>query len=230
MCATAGLLALAPSAFAVAPVNTVPPSISGTPQQGETLTADVGEWVEDPLDRPRELHLPVAALQRPLQRDRRRRRHHLPARGRGRGRHDPGGGHRHRHARRRAPPPSPTPRCRSPPEPTQPVVTEPPDDLGHAAGRGAAHQDQRDRVPGTPPRPITYQWRRCNAAGNGCSNIGGQTGTTYTLVQADAGADDPGPGDGAQQRRHRAGKQRAVRPGGGLTDQRRPARGRRLDR
>ena len=51
-CATVGLMALAPSAFAVAPVNTDEPSISGTPQQGETLTADRGEWVEDPLTVP----------------------------------------------------------------------------------------------------------------------------------------------------------------------------------
>src|SRR5690606_32003920 len=33
-----------------APVNTVPPSISGEPQVGSTLTADPGEWSLDGLE------------------------------------------------------------------------------------------------------------------------------------------------------------------------------------
>ncbi len=33
-------------------MNLVQPSISGTPQQGQTLTADRGEWIEDPLTVP----------------------------------------------------------------------------------------------------------------------------------------------------------------------------------
>ncbi len=36
------------------------------------------------------------------------------------------------------------------------------------------------------PTGYTYQWRRCNPAGNGCSNIGANA-STYTLVSADAG-------------------------------------------
>jgi hypothetical protein len=33
----------------------------------------------------------------------------------------------------------------------------------------------------------TYQWRRCNAQGAGCSNIGGADGSSYLLKQADVG-------------------------------------------
>ncbi|MGE3856644.1 MAG: LysM peptidoglycan-binding domain-containing protein [Dehalococcoidia bacterium] len=38
---------------------------------------------------------------------------------------------------------------------------------------------------GTPT--FTYQWRRCDAAGNNCVDIGGATAQTYTLVLADVG-------------------------------------------
>jgi fibronectin type 3 domain-containing protein len=41
---------------------------------------------------------------------------------------------------------------------------------------------------GTQPITYAYQWRRCDTAGNNCSNIAGATNTTYTLVAADVGA------------------------------------------
>ncbi len=41
---------------------------------------------------------------------------------------------------------------------------------------------------GTPTITYTYQWRRCNPAGNSCSDIGGATASTYTLVAADVGS------------------------------------------
>ena len=40
---------------------------------------------------------------------------------------------------------------------------------------------------GTPTITYTYQWRRCDSAGNNCVDIAGQTATTYTLVAADVG-------------------------------------------
>ncbi len=38
---------------------------------------------------------------------------------------------------------------------------------------------------GTPPLAYTYQWQRCKP---GCTNIGGATGTSYTMTTADFGA------------------------------------------
>ena len=44
-------------------------------------------------------------------------------------------------------------------------------------------------VAGWTPTPDSraYQWRRCNAGGGSCADIGGETGTSYTLVAADLG-------------------------------------------
>ena len=40
---------------------------------------------------------------------------------------------------------------------------------------------------GTQPITYTYQWQRCNQSGGGCSNLAGATGATYTAVTADVG-------------------------------------------
>ena len=41
---------------------------------------------------------------------------------------------------------------------------------------------------GTQPINFAYQWRRCDSGGAGCSDIAGAVARTYTLVAADAGA------------------------------------------
>jgi hypothetical protein len=41
---------------------------------------------------------------------------------------------------------------------------------------------------GTPALDFDYQWRRCDSAGAGCSDIAGATGSTYEATQADVGA------------------------------------------
>jgi hypothetical protein len=41
---------------------------------------------------------------------------------------------------------------------------------------------------GTPPISYAYQWRRCNSSGNACNDITGATAQTHTLVSADVGA------------------------------------------
>ena len=40
---------------------------------------------------------------------------------------------------------------------------------------------------GSTPITFQYQWRRCDSSGNNCSNISGQTASTYVLVSADDG-------------------------------------------
>ena len=40
---------------------------------------------------------------------------------------------------------------------------------------------------GTQPILFTYQWQRCDAAGTACADLTGQTGSTYDLVTADIG-------------------------------------------
>lgn len=40
---------------------------------------------------------------------------------------------------------------------------------------------------GATPISYSYRWRRCDPAGNGCSNINGAKNTTYRLVHEDAG-------------------------------------------
>ena len=41
---------------------------------------------------------------------------------------------------------------------------------------------------GSPAPTFTYQWQRCDTQGANCSNIGGATNPTYTLVTADVGS------------------------------------------
>jgi hypothetical protein len=40
---------------------------------------------------------------------------------------------------------------------------------------------------GTQPISLTYQWRRCDAAGSNCANIAGATGTSYVVAAGDLG-------------------------------------------
>jgi hypothetical protein len=41
---------------------------------------------------------------------------------------------------------------------------------------------------GTPPLSYAYQWRRCDAAGAGCSDLLAATGSSYVLAPGDAGS------------------------------------------
>jgi hypothetical protein len=71
--------------------------------------------------------------------------------------------------------------------PVAPANTSPP------TISGLAQQDQTLTASvgswtGTAPIGYAYQWRRCDAGGGGCVDVAGATGTGYTLVSADVGA------------------------------------------
>src|SRR5207302_11479631 len=60
-------------------------------------------------------------------------------------------------------------------------ISGPPDPrLSRTAGNGT--------WTGTPPIACTYQWQRCDSAGNNCTDIPGATGSTYTLTSDDVGS------------------------------------------
>ncbi len=75
-----------------------------------------------------------------------------------------------------------------PPPPAAPVAASLPTISGTAAvGRVLTAGGVAAAFTGTVDS-YGYAWRRCNASGASCFDIGGATGTSYTLVAADAGS------------------------------------------
>jgi hypothetical protein len=77
--------------------------------------------------------------------------------------------------------------------PTAPVVAAPPVNVALPSVTGPAALARTLTADagtwaGTTPLDLTYQWRRCGADGNGCADIAGATGATYTATAADGGA------------------------------------------
>ena len=154
-----------------APANVTLPTVSGTPQAGQTLTANQGTWTRHAADH---LRLPVAAL-------RQRRRDLRPI----------GGATAATYAVTR---PTSAPPCasRSPPRtrvgPTTatstadrgrcrapssaPANTAPPTITGHAAGGQTLTASPGDWS-GTQPITYAYPWQRCDSGGANCSPIAG---------------------------------------------------------
>ena len=66
-----------------------------------------------------------------------------------------------------------------------PVNTTPPSISGSAVVGAVVTADQGSWT-GTPPISYARQWRRCDASGNSCVDIPGETATTYTIQPADA--------------------------------------------
>ena len=71
--------------------------------------------------------------------------------------------------------------------PVAPANTTPPTISGTAQD-GQTLSGDPGSWSGTQPISYAYQWRRCDSAGSGCSDIGGATTKTYTLTSADVGA------------------------------------------
>ena len=73
-----------------------------------------------------------------------------------------------------------------PPTPTAPASTSAPTVSG-TAQQGQALTATSGSWSGSTPMNYAHQWRRCNASGGACSNIGGATTASYTLAAADVG-------------------------------------------
>ena len=76
--------------------------------------------------------------------------------------------------------------------PSSIVAQAPPQNTGVPSLSGIANERQVLSVgTGTwtgSPTSYSYQWRRCDTSGSGCSDIGQAAGTTYTLAAGDVGA------------------------------------------
>lgn len=60
--------------------------------------------------------------------------------------------------------------------------------LSGAAVDGGTLQTSTGTWTGIQPISYSYQWRRCTAAGSGCSSISGATATSYAVTSADVGS------------------------------------------
>lgn len=69
---------------------------------------------------------------------------------------------------------------------TAPVNTAPPTIAGTAL-QGQTLTESDGTWTGTPAPTFTRQWRRCDASGGGCTDIPGATAATYLLAAADVG-------------------------------------------
>ncbi|HEX2103048.1 MAG TPA: hypothetical protein VHF51_05315 [Solirubrobacteraceae bacterium] len=175
--------ASAPSALAsvnpAAPANTDPPAIAGAPRDGETLTADPGTWSGSRAtfgyqwvrcDATGTSCEPIAGAGE--------RTYTATA--------DDVGSHLRvvvtaTNATGSATAQSPR---TSEVEAVAPANTQAPEIVGTPRD-GATLRADAGRWSGTQPIDFAYQWRRCDAAGDGCRDIEGATDERYTATGAD---------------------------------------------
>jgi Polysaccharide lyase len=74
-----------------------------------------------------------------------------------------------------------------PPPPTSPSNSSPPTVSG-TPQQGQTLSAATGSWSGTTPITYTYQWQRCDSAGNACTAISGATAATYALASADVGS------------------------------------------
>jgi fibronectin type 3 domain-containing protein len=171
------------------PRNTTPPAITGTPRVGETLAVDPGVWTgSDPLTPTYQWQrcdpngTACADIASQTERmyvataDDEGRTLRVVVRVSG-----PGG----TAAQASAPTAVVAPRD-SQPTGDPPDNTVPPTISG-TPRPGATLQVDRGHWTGTEPIAFGYQWRRCDAGGNGCVDIDGATSLQYVVTSADVG-------------------------------------------
>ena len=182
---TAGVLVavglFVPAAFAVAPVLTSPPTITGSPQQGQTLTAQNGTWENSPT-----------AYQYQWRRCDASGGSCANIRGNAQKTHTVVGadvGHR---LRVRVTAVNADGATSAESAPTAVVTsTAAPKNTERPTISGTARVGQTLTAdPGSwsgSPDSFAYQWQRCDADGSNCGNIAGSTGRTYVVRLADIG-------------------------------------------
>ncbi len=170
-----------PAAFAAAPVMTSPPTITGSPQQGQTLTAQNGTWENSPT-----------AYQYQWRRCDASAGSCANIRGNQQKTHNLTGadvGHR---LRVRVTAVNADGATNAESAPTAVVTsTAAPKNTERPTISGTARVGQTLTADAGSwsgsPDSFAYQWQRCDADGTNCGNIAGSTGRTYLVRLADLG-------------------------------------------
>jgi hypothetical protein len=174
------LLAPAGAAAAGVPENTVPPTITGTPQQGQTLTEHDGEWTNEPTEfKYQWLQCSSTCPAIPG----------ATAASYTAGAGDVGHTIKVRVTAKNAEGSTVAISAATLPVAPPPVpVTETPPKITGTAQQGETLTEEHGTWSNEPEASgYTYQWMRCSGVGPECKEIQGATGQTYPITDADVG-------------------------------------------